>query len=162
MTSKKRAFDAMSLLSFAILTLLFGLWCHSKIIAPFHLNIFERSDKSSNAFISGGEFFYLGRSNRNVHLQTGMEIRDAHFLWFHYFYANWPDGRYEWQYRFSIFPLCLPFAVMPSIWAIRWVYLRRKRNKWRRNRCTKCGYDLRASPDRCPECGTIPSLGYKA
>ena len=49
----------------------------------------------------------------------------------------------------GVFPLLAP-ALLPSLWLLRRVRRRRRR---RRGLCPACGYDVRASPGRCPECG---------
>ena len=46
-------------------------------------------------------------------------------------------------------PLILP-AILPALWLIRRA---RQRCQSRAGLCPQCGYDLRATPDRCPECG---------
>ena len=55
-------------------------------------------------------------------------------------------------------PMWLPaagLAVLPALWLAR---LGRHRRRQRRMRglCPTCGYDLRATPGRCPECGKVP------
>jgi hypothetical protein len=45
-------------------------------------------------------------------------------------------------------------AVTPAWWVLSRRGVRRRR-RLARGLCAHCGYDLRASPERCPECGTV-------
>ena len=44
------------------------------------------------------------------------------------------------------------------LWLVGVAHRRARRRRRQENRlCTGCGYDLRESPQRCPECGAVPA-----
>src|SRR5688500_14975694 len=86
------------------------------------------------AFTFAGFFVGVGRSTPHVKL----------------------DGRWTIQ-----LPLWFPIVLTAALPAARLVGLARARRARRAGLCPRCGYDLRATPGRCPECGT-PAAGKEA
>ena len=64
------------------------------------------------------------------------------------------DG--EWRVIVPHWFLAAVTALLPSI---AYFQRRRRRQRLSKNLCPVCGYDLRATPDRCPECGTAAATG---
>jgi hypothetical protein len=73
-----------------------------------------------------------------------------------------PDGvpRADRRYYWFVLPCWMAAALFALLPAQRtWAMVRRRSAAHRAQAglCPACGYDLRATPDRCPECGKIPA-----
>lgn len=59
---------------------------------------------------------------------------------------------WSWEADVPYWQLFGPAMILPAFWVM--LVARRHLARQREGYCGKCGYDLRASQDRCPECGT--------
>ncbi len=63
--------------------------------------------------------------------------------------------------RRVVLPLWMPAVVtsiLPTVGVVVAIMgAKRRRRLAARTLCAKCGYDLRATPGRCPECGEVPA-----
>ena len=57
--------------------------------------------------------------------------------------------------RIGIAVLWLLCCAIVTPFTLHWAGVRRRRLRLLAGRCASCGYDLRESPDRCPECGAL-------
>ena len=67
-------------------------------------------------------------------------------------------GPFEESERWILGCLTVALAVNPLVWAISLIKRTRRATNVEEDLnpgfCKSCGYDLRATPHRCPECGT--------
>lgn len=88
----------------------------------------------------------------------GWETPPPRTYWNRLGFASWDDGIETsfssiGRHYFSapIWLAVLAFLILPGLWT---VWRLRSSRRALAGQCALCGYDLRATPKRCPECGT--------
>jgi hypothetical protein len=152
---RQRLFSGLSAMSLLLFIVTSGLWVRSKIEGSRVSPYFQADNGKMNAFATDGEAVFKIRSNWNIDYSTAPHRRGFAILWVVYRHFSWRDGRYELWLQLPITAFMFLFAILPGFWIthFRRSLLAAKRTS--RNLCSSCGYDLRATPNRCPECGRI-------
>ena len=164
---RRRAFRMLCACSAMVFLILAALWLRT-FMATDQLRI-GRSAPPWELFTlhvrSDGSFLHVSGSHSRFHepmpgegFEWEYEVRPpspqglgSWVWWDHYLDQPSEGGSIEvWRVQVRPWLLPIPPAILPAIWLYGF---RRRRSRARQGRCLKCGYDLRASRERCPECG---------
>ena len=144
----------MTILSLIGLLLSVGLWVAS------YLTIGYRGVRHS-IWIDGGAvrcfYTYASKPGEELTLEEwklSKSVEGWHCYGFGNYGTNWsPKFLRTTRLWFAQVPLWIPASVFAVYFLCLAPSYRRYRKRKKLGLCLKCGYDLRASKDRCPECG---------
>jgi len=168
---KRRLFNALAGISLVLCLATAVLWVRSHFLIDEILWYSSKRDVIVNGFplllvtSEHGELFFMSTASdvlddsgrifiyrNDTAWPPGKDRRCWERLGFSK-YAGWSAGYWTEYIGFPHFLAIAGTAVLPALW-IR----SRVRHSVSKGTiaCPTCGYDLRATPDRCPECGEVP------
>jgi hypothetical protein len=120
-----------------------GVRCFVWLEDPIHAELKWELNTRTGPFIQGMSWDWPKESIWN-HLG---------FWYFNEYYQFQEYARRVFMVACPYWLPALALLVLPVLRARSW---RRDRLRMRRGLCVRCAYDLRATPERCPECGAVP------
>ena len=131
-------------------------------LGPDNLRHWKQTYPEGNVFL----WDRLGPAAREFHFEPNTVNETAMFDRFGFFIGSADETNMSSFIQFHITEASVPFWAVAAISgffpALRAVKCFRSRRRRHHHDCPMCGYDLRASPDRCPECGTAVPSGVRA
>ena len=98
-----------------------------------------------------GKWVFCRQNGRNW---DAHELHGFQFLGIDFGGSYGDDGSMLWNFAVPFWMIATLTLIIPALRGETWRRDRRRRRRQSRGLCPSCGYDLRASPQRCPECGT--------
>ncbi len=168
---KRRLFGAISGLSLALFALSAAVWIRSEFRCDLVKYVWQNSDKPRSLAVQWSDGIVKARyvnggasdTGEPLTQRTGMTSysRDSYSVGVALHSKRYGfslvmgdrhvDGSSYWGGTMPCWLIACIFAVLPVCSLRR---IQRDRVRRRLGLCPICGYDMRATPDRCPECGT--------
>ena len=153
---RRRIITALSILSLIACVTTIVL-CMQRLGPRGHFAVVKRDSISVD--LNGDSIRALVAADGSIHLAGSDQPADYDWHWGGFWYCrSYCSGQPVWDF---VAPYWLPIvltAVLPAFWFFREAWrIGLRRGRLRAGRCGNCGYDLRATRTRCPECGSPTS-----